>query len=178
MSLVTGAFILLGLVALVWLAITAVNIHSQLHMEFLEPDPSKTGPQPSISAVVPARNEEEGVEDGLRSLLAQPGVDLEVIAINDHSTDRTGEILDRLATEDARVRVLHDPELPPGWLGKTNGLHRGSALATKDLLFFTDADIKHAPGCLAAAAAAMKKDKLDFITLAPRYHWVSIIEHA
>ena len=84
----------------------------------------------------------------LRSVLAQQDVELEVIVVNDHSSDRTGPIADSFAAADGRVKVIHDPELPPGWLGKCNAMQKAAAVAAGDVLLFTDADIVHAPRLL------------------------------
>jgi cellulose synthase/poly-beta-1,6-N-acetylglucosamine synthase-like glycosyltransferase len=73
-----------------------------------------------LSVVIPARNEEEDIEEALRSVLAQKGVELHVIVVNDHSTDSTGAILRRLAAEDSRITVIENPPLQAGWLGKPN----------------------------------------------------------
>lgn len=121
-----------------------------------------------VSIIVPARNEERDLETALRTLLAQQGVALEIIAINDHSTDTTGAILDRMAQEDERLTVIHDPELRPGWFGKANAMQTAAERATGDYLLFTDADIEHAPEVLWSAISEMERDGLDMLTLGPR----------
>src|SRR3954464_12121124 len=88
------------------------------------------------SVVVAARDEEARIEATVRHLLAQRGVRVEVIAVDDRSTDRTGEILRRLATEDARVQVGRVDVLPGGWLGKCHACHVGASAATGDWLLF------------------------------------------
>ncbi len=177
----------LSLVAVCWTWCLGTALTWTLHFLFswrvyrsfdtLEPDPAagETGPQ--VSAIVPARNEAEGLERSLRSLLAQAGVELQVIVVNDHSTDGTGAIADRVAAGDARVHVLHDPPLPPGWLGKCNALHCGAALATGAYLLFTDADTDHRPGSLAAAVAELERGDYAFLTLLPRLRYESVWEH-
>src|SRR5213594_1442193 len=77
-----------------------------------------------LSVIIPARNEEEDLDKALRSVLSQRGVEFEVILVNDHSTDRTGPIADTLAQSDSRLRVVHNPPLPPGWLGKLNAVQQ------------------------------------------------------
>ncbi len=121
-----------------------------------------------ISVVVPARNEESDVERGLLSILAQENVDLRVIAVNDHSTDRTGAILESLAAEDHRLTVIHDPPLEPGWFGKCNAMEHGVALATGEYLALCDADVVHSRRSLASALAELQRDDLDFISYIPR----------
>jgi cellulose synthase/poly-beta-1,6-N-acetylglucosamine synthase-like glycosyltransferase len=92
-----------------------------------------------ISAIVPARNEEENIETAVRSLAAQPEI-AQVIVVDDQSTDRTPEILGRLAAEIHKLTVLRAGELPSGWVGKNHALAIGAHAATNDWLLFTDAD--------------------------------------
>ena len=103
-------------------------------LSFVEPS---TGPQPPVSAIVAARNEERDIEEGLASLLAQDYEHLQIIVVNDRSTDRTGEIIERLAASDDRVRVIHLTELPAGWIGKNYAMQSGAAKAEGELLLFT-----------------------------------------
>src|SRR5947209_5805745 len=84
------------------------------------------------SVVVAARDEEARIAETVRRLLAQRGVRVEVIAVDDRSTDRTGDILRRLAAEDARVQVVRVDVLPEGWLGKCHACHVGASAATGD----------------------------------------------
>src|SRR5260370_42056295 len=80
-------------------------------------------PQPRVSIIVPALNEEETVEPALTSLLKLDYANYEVIAVDDRSTDRTGEIMERLpATSNVSVRGIHIAQLPPGWLGKPHAM--------------------------------------------------------
>lgn len=88
---------------------------------------------PRVSIVVPARNEEENIEPTLAQLLALDYDNFEVIAVNDRSTDRTGEIMDKIAASPAahgRLKIIHVGELPPGWLGKTHAMWSASREAT------------------------------------------------
>ena len=80
--------------------------------------------RPLVSVIVPARNEQQQIGKALRSLLASESIPLEIIAVNDRSEDSTGQIMDEVAGEDARLRVVHLTELPAGWLGKSHAMHR------------------------------------------------------
>ncbi|HEX8690885.1 MAG TPA: glycosyltransferase family 2 protein [Longimicrobium sp.] len=123
---------------------------------------------PAVSVIVPARNEERGVERALRSVLAQRGPRTEVIVVEDRSEDATGAILDRMAAEDPALRVVHVTELPPGWLGKNHALWLGAEAAAGELLLFTDADVVMAPGTVRRAAAHVVRGGFDHVTMGPR----------
>ncbi len=120
---------------------------------------------PRVSVVVSALNEEATIEPAVRSLLALDYPQLEVVAIDDRSTDGTGAILDRLAAADPRLRVLHIRELPAGWLGKNNALQQGAALATGDYLLFTDADVLFEPQALRRAVNYCEQQRLDHLVV-------------
>lgn len=124
-------------------------------------------PPPSVSIIAPSRDEEREVEAATRSLLAQQGVRLQVVAVDDRSTDGTPAILDRLAAEDGRLRVLHLEELPEGWLGKNHACHRGAAAATGEWLLFTDGDVHLAPDAVARAVAFASAHRLGHMIAAP-----------
>ena len=124
---------------------------------------------PSVSVVVPARNEGETVEAALRSVLYQdyPGP-LEVVAVDDRSTDDTGKELEKLASERPEVmRVIRVEELPDGWLGKNHALYLGAGESRGEWLLFIDADVRFSPGCLEGAVRYAVREGLDHLTLAP-----------
>jgi glycosyltransferase involved in cell wall biosynthesis len=116
--------------------------------------------------VIAARNEEARIEQTLRHLHAQCGVEAEFIVVDDRSTDRTGEILRRLATEDARMRVKRVDVLPEGWLGKCHACHVGASAATGDWILFTDADCWLKPDVIARAVRVAERDGADHVTMA------------
>ena len=122
---------------------------------------------PSISIIVPARNEERYVEAALKGKLNANYPNIEVVFVDDRSNDRTGEIADALAKTDHRLSVIHLRYLPSGWLGKIYALHKGILAAKGDWLLFTDADV-HLDGDLLKRAMSLAKDeKLDHITAVP-----------
>jgi hypothetical protein len=122
---------------------------------------------PSVSVIVAARNEERGIEQGVRSLLALDYPSLELIVVNDRSTDATGSILARLQKDDPRLVVATVERLPPGWLGKNHALALGAARANGTLLLFTDADVVFAPSMLGRAVHLMEDERLDHLTALP-----------
>jgi cellulose synthase/poly-beta-1,6-N-acetylglucosamine synthase-like glycosyltransferase len=124
-------------------------------------------PLPRVSIVIPARNEERNLEEALRSVLALDYDNLEIEVVEDRSTDRTGEILERMAAAEPRLRVVRVRELPPGWLGKNHALWLGAGNATGEFLLFTDADVVMAPSILRRAVGAMVADGLDHLTASP-----------
>ncbi len=125
-------------------------------------------PRPRATIIVAARNEEAHVEAAVGSLLALDYPDYEVFAVNDRSTDRTGEILDHLASENpARLRVLHVRELPPGWLGKPHAMGLAAEQASGDWLLFTDADVTFRPDALRRALACADESRADHLVLFP-----------
>ena len=124
---------------------------------------------PSVSVVVPARDEQDGVEAALLSLLDQeyPGR-LEVLAVDDRSTDRTGEIIAGLAAErPGRLKSLRVDRLPDGWLGKNHALYLGAEESDGEWLLFTDGDVRFSAGCVANAVRYALREGFDHLTLAP-----------
>jgi len=149
---------------------------------------------PSLTIVVPARNEEAEIEQALRSLLQLDYPNYEVVAVNDRSTDQTGQIMDRLAAEptaQGRLRVVHVKELPSGWLGKLHAMWLGSQgnvtqgsaaqespaqQGTSDWLLFTDADCVFRPDCLRRTMGYATKAGVDHLVLFPTAHMKSLGE--
>jgi glycosyltransferase involved in cell wall biosynthesis len=128
---------------------------------------SATEARARCSVVIAARNEEARIEGTLRHLLAQRGVEAEFIVVDDRSTDRTSEILRRLAKEDARVRVKRVDMLPAGWLGKCHACHAGAGAATGDWILFTDADCWLKPDVIARAVRVAEREGADHVTMSP-----------
>lgn len=133
---------------------------------------------PSLSLIIPACNEERSIEAAARSLLEQTYPNLELIFVNDRSTDQTGDIIQRLAEEDSRVTVLHIETLPDGWLGKVHALHRATEVARGDWLLYTDADVSFQPGALQEIVQFAETEGVDHLAGLPRMRpagvWVGI----
>lgn len=124
-----------------------------------------TSSLPRLSVIVPARNEAKNIAATLRSLLAAEGVSLEIIAVDDRSTDRTGAIMETMAGEG--LQVLHVAELPPGWLGKTHAMALATERATGDWLLFTDGDVLFRPDALRRAMEYAVYSDADHLVLLP-----------
>jgi chlorobactene glucosyltransferase len=120
---------------------------------------------PRVSAIVAARNEEADLGPCLDSLLAQDCPDLEILVVDGGSTDRTREVA---RSKGPRVRLLEEPPLPPGWVGKNWACHTGSEAATGELFLFTDADLHYHPTAVRAAVEWLAAERADLVTLAPR----------
>jgi cellulose synthase/poly-beta-1,6-N-acetylglucosamine synthase-like glycosyltransferase len=119
------------------------------------------------SVVIAARDEEARIEQTIRHLFAQRDVEVEFIVVDDRSTDRTSEILQRLAKEDARLRVKRVDVLPEGWLGKCHACHVGAMAATGAWILFTDADCWLRPDVLARALRVAIRNNADHVTMTP-----------
>ena len=122
---------------------------------------------PLVSIIAPARNEERHMEAAVRSLVKIDYQPLEITIINDRSTDRTGEILDRLGAEFPQLNVVHLTELPSGWLGKNHALQYGADRSHGEWLLFTDADIVFEPSALRRAVTMAETDRLDMLAAFP-----------
>ncbi len=161
-------FWMLLAIALVWL-----RRHFALNRAGSDPvlrpeDAALPGPLPSLSVLVAGKEEETNIGACLAGLAAQNYPNIEIIAINDRSQDRTGEIIDSFAARDPRIRALHVRELPAGWGGKTHALHTGVQHARGEYLCFTDADCRfHSPALLAAAVRVAQRDGIDLLSVLP-----------
>lgn len=160
--------LLIALVCGLFLSVVAVGLHSALRSRKLDQSAAPTpAAWPRLSVVIPALNEGHTLEAALTTLLAQTYPNLEIVLINDRSTDDTGAIVDRLAAKDPRIKPLHLTELPAGWLGKLHALHRGTALATGEWVLYSDADVHFAPGVLERAVAVAEAEGLDQLAVMP-----------
>ncbi len=102
-----------------------------------------------VSILIPARNEESHIGAALECALESIGVPVEVVVMDDGSTDATARIVAEIAARDNRVRLVSAPALPPGWTGKVHACHRLSEEASGTHLLFIDADVRVAPNAAA-----------------------------
>jgi hypothetical protein len=140
--------------------------------------PAQPGGGETVTAIVPCRDEALGVERAMRSLLAQDVEALQVVAVDDRSSDATGAILARLAAADPRLEVVRVDALPEGWLGKNHACHAGAQRARGDWLLFTDADVVFAPDALRRALDAAGAHRLGHLAVLPRFVAPGLLERA
>lgn len=124
-------------------------------------------PGVKVSVVVTACNEADTIGPALASLLSLSYRPLELIIVNDRSTDATGSIIEDLIADHDHARVVHNDVLPEGWLGKVHALHLGAAAASGDWLLFTDADVVYRDGVISDAVAHVESRGLDHFSLLP-----------
>jgi glycosyltransferase involved in cell wall biosynthesis len=156
--------------ALVFLAVVAPFALLVRHRRAIPklPAPHESVTLPRLTVVVPARDEASAIGRAVESLLRQDYPDLEVIVVDDRSSDATGAVVGELAARDPRLRAIQVTEVPAGWLGKNHALWRGAERASGEWLLFTDADIVFAQGTLRRAVGCAMAGGLDHLTLAPR----------
>jgi chlorobactene glucosyltransferase len=148
------------------LGMTGITLINLLTFPRLRPASSPAARR-RISVLVPARNEAEVIAETVRSLLAQELPDLEILILDDNSTDGTAAIAWAAGAHDPRLRVLAGSPLPTGWSGKPWACHQLAQAANGEWLIFTDADVRWQPGALAALAAEMERTHADLLTVWP-----------
>jgi glycosyltransferase involved in cell wall biosynthesis len=172
------AFLSWGLaLAWLWQAVAALRGMptipdlTRIKTDSLPPLPAQG--EPHLTVIVPACNEEASIQATLRSLLASIGLRLEIIAVNDRSTDRTAERMNQVAAEAAAsgaphtLRILHLTDLPPGWLGKPHAMALAAQQASSPWLLFTDGDLIFEPHTLSLALRQALALQADHFVLVP-----------
>lgn len=171
--------------AWVWQAVTALRGMPTLpdltdKNIVLPPLPERDGAHCTV--IVPARNEEATIATTLRSLLASAGVRLQIIAVNDRSTDRTGCFMEEVAKEAVgtghSLAVLHIETLPQGWLGKPHAMAFAAQQATTPWLLFTDGDVIFRQQTLQLSLREAERCKTDHLILVPTLIFKSVTERA
>lgn len=131
---------------------------------------------PRVSVLVPARNEELGIAACVESVLASRHVEIEVIVLDDHSTDRTAEIVREIAARDSRVRLESAPPLPDGWCGKQHACYTLSKFARHDVFSFLDADVRLEPDALARMVLFLRKSRAELVSGFPWQETGTLLE--
>lgn len=174
MAVIPSLSIFIGAFLLTVCVIAAINYRMLPRLGTVppvRPEPAHSVPEPQrgirVSILVPARNEAANIGACVTSLLAQRDVALELLVLDDASTDDTAAMACAAGGGDPRLRVLHGEPLPPGWVGKSWACHQLACAASGQLLIFTDADVRWQPGALAAVVAQLEQDQVDAVTVWP-----------
>ncbi len=167
--IVAGIYLLLGPGA--WCVFWFANIKGRARM-MIRPEPMPVlQHHPKVTVVVPCKDEAEHISECVKSVLNQDWPDLELIVVNDRSTDQTGEVLDALSADDSRLNVIHIPHdgLPPGWWGKTHALYTGAKAASGEWMVFIDSDCQLAPKAVRVGITTGIAREFDLVSFAPRF---------
>jgi glycosyltransferase involved in cell wall biosynthesis len=148
-------------------ATAALLVHTMVNAGLLRRVPTHLPPDRRVSVLIPARDEADRIGQCVHAVLASDWDDLQVVVLDDASTDGTAEVVARVANGDPRVRVLHGRPTPAGWLGKTWACEQLGDAADGDVLVFVDADVVLARHAIAAIVALLD-DGLDLACPYPR----------
>ena len=157
-------------VTAVWASRHLMIIRQRKHGFVLTEDyeHSGTGEHPRISVVVAAKDEQDNIEQCIRTMLEQDYPNFEMIVANDRSTDATAEIVERIAAEDARVRLINIEHLPDGWCGKNNAMQNAIAADDGDWICMIDADCRQtSKRTLSVAIAYAEQTGADLLSILP-----------
>ncbi len=168
--------LLLTLLCLAWLGVAgALFANLRRTRQLLDVPLDERDHWPRVSLIVPARDEAATLEAATLRKLADGYPDLELVLVDDRSTDGTSELVDRLADADPRVRTVHLNRLPDGWLGKLHALDQGVRAATGEWLLFSDADVHFEPDTVRRAVGFCLRERRDVLAMLPHIRPVSLL---
>lgn len=148
---------ILGLIIIYW-------IHNQYHLDIIVTHTPPPVNPPPISICIPARNEEKNIRRCVESALGQDYPNLEVIVLDDRSTDATPTLLQDIASRDSRLLPITGSDLPDGWAGKPHALYQAAAAARGEWLCFVDADTFLAPSAISSCYVKAVETRADLFT--------------
>lgn len=158
--------VLFGLIALFWVGYGLRVAYGAIHLPWVRDFPHAADAEcPRTSVLFSARDEEERLPGALATVMEIDYPGLEVVAVDDRSTDATGQILDKFAKKHSQLRVVHVDQLPSGWLGKPHGLQKAYEASSGEWLLFTDADVRFKPDVLRRVVSLVKARNLDHLAL-------------
>jgi glycosyltransferase involved in cell wall biosynthesis len=160
------AILIFGIVALFWVTYGLKVAYGAVRLPWLRNYPPAANEDcPRISVIFAARDEQTKLPAALATLVAIDYPNLEIIAVDDRSSDATPKILDDLAPQHPQLKVVHLRELPPGWLGKPHALQKGYEVSTGELVLFTDADVKFKRDSMRRVVTLLREQRLDHLSL-------------
>ena len=166
--------ILLG-VFFAWLSLMHSMFQSFTKTPFLDRFENRSTTTPKVSVILPARNEEDYISKCLETLTAQDYKNFEIIAIDDSSEDKTGEIIEKFSKRDSKIIHVRAREKPQNWMGKNWACMEGFKKATGEIMLFTDADTKFEKNVITLAVSHLQSENLDALTVIPRLRCIDTI---
>jgi hypothetical protein len=166
----------LAVIAVALAALPALLTTANLRVFSRAPRPQDASTPPRVSVLVPARNEAAAIERLARDVLASRDVDLELVILDDDSTDGTGAIVERLSREDGRVRLVRGKPLPSGWCGKQHACWQLAAAARDNILVFLDTDVAPTPDAIARSVAFLNASGAALVSGFPLQQTGSVLE--
>jgi len=158
--------LLFGLIAFFWITYGLKVAYGAVRLPWLKDyAPALNAACPKISVIFAARDEQTKLPAALATLVSIDYPALEIVAVDDRSSDATPQILDDFAAQHPQLKVVHVHELPKGWLGKPHALQSGYELSSGELLVFTDADVKFERDALRRVVTLLRERGLDHLTL-------------
>lgn len=170
-----------ALAATPWIAapiIVAARLRTTPRLDDIDSAAATAPPTPRVSIVLPARNEAAHIAACIASIRQSTWPDLELIVVDDHSTDGTGALARTAAADDPRVRIIDAPDLPAGWFGKQWACQAGATYATGSLLLFTDADTRHAPDLVGRMVRMRERRGAELLSVAGHQAMGTVWEQA
>jgi chlorobactene glucosyltransferase len=158
--------------------VLAARLRSTPRLDDIDAAATTAAPTPRVSVVLPARNEAVHIAACIRSIRASTWPDLELVVVDDHSTDGTGALAREAAAGDPRVKIVNAPDLPAGWFGKQWACQSGAAHATGSLLLFTDADTRHAPDLVGRMVRMRERRGAELLSVAGHQEMGTVWERA
>ena len=158
--------------------VLAARLRSTPRLDDIDAAATTAAPTPRVSIVLPARNEAVHIAACIRSIRASTWPDLELVVVDDHSTDGTGALALEAAAGDPRVKIVNAPDLPAGWFGKQWACQSGAAHATGSLLLFTDADTRHAPDLVGRMVRMRERRGAELLSVAGHQEMGTVWERA
>ena len=158
--------------------VLAARFRSTPRLDDIDAAATVAAPTPRVSIVLPARNEAVHIAACIRSIRASTWPDLELVLVDDHSTDGTRALAREAAAGDPRVKIVNAPDLPAGWFGKQWACQSGAAHATGSLLLFTDADTRHAPDLVGRMVRMRERRGAELLSVAGHQEMGTVWERA
>ncbi len=176
--LIVSAYLILVFAELIRIGLLLVtNLRSQETLPLDTPMVKSQAP-PKVSVIMPAMNEEDFVQASALSVIGSDYPDLELILVNDRSSDRTGEIINELANRYENIQALTITGLPSGWTGKTHAMFQASNKANGAILLFMDADTLISVDAISRSVEKLLKDDIGMLSLLPGFTEMGFLEKA